>query len=59
MKVFLASLLFLSSFELSSCVKCTTDGTNPCMCVLSDGAEGIVDISPLFKDGFLTVNDTK
>jgi hypothetical protein len=29
------------------------------MCVLSDGAEGIVDISPLFKDGFLTVNDTK
>ena len=58
MEGFLVPLLLLTSFQLSSCIKCTTDVSNPCKCFLSEGAVGIVDISPLFKDGPLTAFGT-
>ena len=49
----LVVLVILVSFRLSDGVKCTTDALNPCRCILSDGASGVVDISPLFSDGSL------
>ena len=53
-------LLFVSlslfAFRDSSGVKCTADGYNPCRCILSDGYRGSVDLTPIFKNGPIDVN---
>ena len=54
-------LLFVSlslfAFRGSSAVKCTVDGYNPCRCILSDGYRGIVDLTPIFKNGPIDVSN--
>ena len=37
-------------------MKCTADGYNPCRCILSDGYRGSVDLTPIFKNGPIDVN---
>ena len=57
MTIVLVVLLFLASFQLSDGVTCVTNALYPCKCTLSNGASGVVDISPLFSQGNLTTID--
>ena len=57
MTIVFVVLLFLSSLQLSDGVTCVTNALYPCKCTLSDGASGVVDISPLFSQGNLTAID--